>query len=78
MNPERIAEYKALLEVYIRACEAMAGRTAHGSDAWINEAEHLAAKLLFHLASLLYLRPGIVARGTLLNNLKTQSAAAFF
>jgi hypothetical protein len=55
---DRTEEYKLLLGVFVRSIEVMAGRKLAGDDSWIAEAEHLAAKLFFHLASLLYLRPG--------------------
>jgi hypothetical protein len=51
-------EYRDLLDLYVRAVQAMAGKPVASEKAWVAEAEHLAAKLFFHLASLLYLRGG--------------------
>ncbi|MBI3766881.1 MAG: hypothetical protein HY271_00125 [Deltaproteobacteria bacterium] len=55
---ERTPEYKRLLDVFVRSVQAMAGQKFAGQEAWMVEAERLATKLFFHLASLLYLRPG--------------------
>ena len=58
MSQQSITEYRVVLGLYVRAVEAMAGKTVPGTSTWMVEAEHLATKLFFHLASLLHLRAG--------------------
>ncbi|TAJ10585.1 MAG: hypothetical protein EPO61_01890 [Nitrospirae bacterium] len=55
---DKIADYKALLDLYMRAVQTMAGKQPSVEETWMVEAEHLAQKLFMHLASLLYLRSG--------------------
>lgn len=54
----RVDEYERLLGLYLRAAQSMEGREFSGPGAWVVESEHLALKLFYHLASLLYLRSG--------------------
>jgi hypothetical protein len=58
MSQESLVEYRALLDLYLRAAETMAGREFRGEGAWIVEAEHLAAKLFCCSA---VLSPGVAA-----------------
>src|SRR6266849_2188713 len=58
MSEQTTADYKALLDLYLRSAETIAGRRVEGPDVWVADAEYLAAKLVYHLASLLYLRAG--------------------
>lgn len=55
---DRSAEYRRLLDLYVRATQSLAGFEVVGPRAWLVESEYLALKLFYHLASLLYLRPG--------------------
>lgn len=54
----KTSEYKRLLDVFVRSVKALAGQKVGGQEAWKVKAEHLAVKLFFHLASLLYLSRG--------------------
>src|SRR5665648_32002 len=57
-SQSKVDEFARLLGIYVHAAQSMQGREFSGSEAWVVEAEHLALKLVYHLASLLYLRPG--------------------